>query len=153
MLITYLEGAHSVSHDLFQVMNGTKEALAEEDCSELEKPEEEEDCEAEEMCAQAEWVVSDWSGCGEGKCGIISTALLHEIRLMPFSPCRPFSRDPHRPLCRRQGERLQRDRVRSGKAAKAAAGLRRRKGRTGEIDGQTNNGQILSLSVTRRKSF
>ena len=50
--------------------NGTIEVLEEDNCSQ-EKPEIEEECEAENPCGSVDWLVTDWSGCPE-TCGKFS---------------------------------------------------------------------------------
>ena len=47
--------------------NGTIEVLEEDNCTQ-EKPEIEEECEAENPCGSVDWLVTDWSGCPE-TCG------------------------------------------------------------------------------------
>ena len=47
--------------------NGTIEVLEEDNCTQ-EKPEVEEECEAENPCGSVDWLVTDWSGCPE-TCG------------------------------------------------------------------------------------
>ena len=47
--------------------NDTIEVLDDEECSQ-DKPETEEECEAENPCGVVDWLVTDWSGCPE-TCG------------------------------------------------------------------------------------
>eukprot|EP00095_Tigriopus_kingsejongensis_P009817 maker-scaffold239_size242058-snap-gene-1.23 protein:Tk09817 transcript:maker-scaffold239_size242058-snap-gene-1.23-mRNA-1 annotation:"GH25513p" len=77
------EGMRKRPITCFKVENGTKAVLEESECGEA-KPEAEEPCQAEaESCSIVDWIVSDWSGCGE-ICGRFITHELLQSALFPL---------------------------------------------------------------------
>lgn len=63
------EGVRRRAVTCFKAENGTVAALEDAECAGLERPADEEPCQAEEeSCAAADWIVSDWTKCDD-KCG------------------------------------------------------------------------------------